>query len=60
MLIGLSASGGVLALVIIALIVTKVVYRCIVSASVNFEQTEVKDEIHVNQAFEMSDVSAKT
>lgn len=56
MVIGLSAFGGVLLLVIIALIVVKVVCR----RKVLCGQTEVKDEIHVNQAFEMSDMSAKT
>ena len=60
MVIGLSAFGGVLLIVIIALIIMKVVCRRKVNAKVLCEQTEVKDEIHVNQAFEMSDLSAKT
>ena len=47
-------------IVIIALIVMKVVCRRKVSPTVLCEQTEVKDEIDVNQAFEMSDMSAKT
>ena len=58
--IGLSALGGVLVLVIIALIIMKVVCRRKVSPTILCEQTEVKDEIHVNQAFEMSDMPAKT
>ena len=58
--IGLSALGGVLVLVIIALIIMKVVCRRKVSPTIFCEQTEVKDEIHVNQAFEMSDMPAKT
>ena len=60
MVIGLSAFGGVLVLVIIALIVVKVVCRRKVATTVLCGQTEVKDEIHVNQAFEMSDMPAKT
>ena len=57
---GLSAFGGVLLIVIIALIIMKVVCRHKVSPTFLCKQTEVKDEIHVNQAFEMSDMSAKT
>ena len=49
MVIGLSAFGGVLALVIIALIIMKVVCR-----------RKVSPTIRVNQAFEMSDMPAKT
>ena len=60
MVIGLSAFGGVLLIVIIALMVMKVVCRRKVNPTVLCQQTEVKDEIHVNQAFEMSDMSAKT
>ena len=60
MVIGLSAFGGVLALVIIALIIMKVVCRRQVSPTILCQQTEVKDEIHVNQAFEMSDMPTKT
>ena len=60
MVIGLSAFGGVLALVIIALIIMKVVCRRKVSPTILCEQSEVKDEIHVNQAFEMSHMPAKT
>ena len=59
MVIGLSAFGGVLMIVIIALIIMKVVCRRKVNPTLLFEQTEVKDEIHVNQAFEMSNMSAK-
>ena len=60
MVIGFSAFGGVLMIVIIALIIMKVVCRRKVNPTVLCQQTEVKDEIHVNQAFEMSDMSAKT
>lgn len=60
MVIGLSAFGGVLMIVIIALIIMKVVCRRKVNPTVACEQTEVNDEIHVNKAFEMSDMSAKT
>ena len=59
MVIGLSAFGGVLMIVIIALIIMKVVCRRKVNPTVACEQTEVKDEIHVNESFEMSDMSAK-
>ena len=59
MVIGLSAFGGVLMMVIIALIIMKVCRRK-VNPTVRCEQTEVKDEIHVNQAFEMSNMYAKT
>ena len=47
-------------IVIIALIIMKVVCRRKVNPRVLCEQTEVKGEIHVNQALEMSDMSAKT
>ena len=47
-------------IVIIALIIMKFVCRRKVNPTVLCQQTEVKDEIHVNQAFEMSDMSAKT
>ena len=60
MVIGLSAFGGVLMIVIIALIIMKVVCRRKVNPRVLCEQTEVKGEIHVNQALEMSDMSTKT
>ena len=46
-------------IVIITLIIMKVVCRRKVNPTVLCEQTAVKDEIHVNQAFEMSDMSAK-
>ena len=46
-------------MVIIALIIMKVCRRK-VNPTVRCEQTEVKDEIHVNQAFEMSNMYAKT
>ena len=46
-------------IVIIALIIMKVVCRRKVNPTVAYEQTEVKDEIHVNKSFEMSDMSAK-
>ena len=46
--------------VILALIIMKVVCRRKVYPTVDCEQTELKDEIHVNKAFEMSDMSAKT
>ena len=59
MVIGLSAFGGVLMIVIIALIIMKVVRRRNVNPTVAGKQTEVKDEIHVNKSFEMSDMSAK-
>ena len=60
MVIGLSAFGGDLALVIISLMIMKVVCRRKVSSTILCEQTEVKDEIRVNQAFEMSDMPRKS
>lgn len=59
MVIGFSAFGGVLMIVIITLIIMKIVGRRKVNPTVACEQTKVKDEIHVNKSFEMSDISAK-
>lgn len=57
MVVGLSAFGRDLALVIMALIIMKAICKAQQNQRYRIlcEQTEVKGETHVNQAFEMSE-----
>lgn len=59
MVVGLSAFGRDLPLVIMALIIMKAICKAPQSQRYRIlcGQTEVKDETHVNQAFEVSDMS---